>query len=146
MTSSTYRIDEILEGLRASRYRLTKGRMTVIEQLAKSEEPLGALELHAKLLRSKTAIDKVTVYRELQFLTRMGIAHEVHLNDSIVRYELAPEHGHKHHLICTSCKTVEDVSMNHDDLAPIERQIGQRKKFSIKSHSLEFYGLCNNCQ
>ena len=139
------RIDTIIQSLRENGHRMGKGRRADIATLLKTKQPIAALELHAQLLKAKVSADKVTVYRELKFLSDAGIAHTVNLKDNIQRYEIAPESGHKHHLVCTTCKTVKDVEMGCDDLHAIEKSIGKKTHFKVRGHSLEFYGLCSRC-
>ena len=131
--------------LRGLGIRMTKGRRSVLAALTKATKPLGAIELHTLLRRKKQAMDKASVYRELQFLAKRDIAHSVTFKDGIERYELAPESGHKHHLVCTKCKAVEDIEVGHGDLHLLEKSIGRKKKFRVQSHALEFYGLCARC-
>lgn len=140
------RVDTIIQSLRKGGHRISKGRRTIIETLLKTQQPVAALELHALLSKRKLALDKVTVYRELKFLSDVGVAHPVHLKDNIKRYEIAPESGHKHHLVCTSCKTVEGVDVACDDIHAMERNIGKKSNFAIRGHSLEFYGVCSRCE
>lgn len=139
------RIDTIVGSLRENGYRISKGRKGIIEVLLKAKQPLAPLELHELLMSSRTPVDKVTVYRELKFLSGVGVVQSVHLKDTLQRYEIAPEKGHKHHLVCTSCKTVKDVQMKCEDLHSLEKNIGQKNQFSIRGHSLEFYGVCAKC-
>lgn len=139
------RLDKILLSLRSKGYRISKGRKIVIEALLMEEEPVETLKLHSKLLSQKKRIDKVTVYRELKFLADVGMVHPVHFNDNIQRYEIAPESGHQHHLVCTSCKTVKNVDMACDVLHAVEKKITNTSNFDVRGHSLEFYGLCSRC-
>ncbi len=138
-------MDTIIKRLQESGHRIGRGRRAVLATLLKSRQPMSALELHTQLVKAKLSADKVTVYRELKFLSDVGIAHPVHLKDNIQRYEIAPESGHKHHLICTTCKTVKDVEMGCDALHAIEKNIGRKTHFKVRGHSLEFYGLCSHC-
>jgi Fe2+ or Zn2+ uptake regulation protein len=139
-------IEPLLSALKQQRRRITQARIGVLTILAEAEEPLGALDIHAKMRRKRLRADKVTVYRELELLEKLRIAGTVVLHDGIRRYELLSDQGHKHHLVCTSCKSVDDVAMSHDDLASLEKTIRTKKKFAVQSHSLEFYGLCGRCR
>jgi hypothetical protein len=75
-----------------------------------------------------------------------------HPNDSDVlqsffglkRYELLQE-GHHHHVICSKCRKVQDVVLKVD-LDAEEHKIQKDTGFKIQSHSLEFFGLCTDCQ
>lgn len=138
-------IDSLLSRLKELRFKITKGRIGMLTALASIEQPVSAAELHHLLLRRGVRINKVTVYRDLSMLTENGLANAVTFEDGIQRYELSPAQGHMHHLVCNSCKNVENIDMEHDDLHTLERSIGKKKKFTILSHALAFYGLCSRC-
>jgi Fur family ferric uptake transcriptional regulator len=138
MTDST-----ILTALKKNGHRITTARKSIIEAMLTMQKPCSALEMHAVLSEKGLTTNKVTVYRELGFLEREGVVHDVTFNDGVKRYELASE-AHRHHLICTECKAIQDVEMDHD-LDGIERKIRKEKSFTVRSHSLEFYGLCARC-
>lgn len=142
---SMQRVDTVLSSLKLSGYRMSKGRKAIITTLLSVKRPITPLEVYETLKNSPSRVDKVTVYRELKFLSDLGIVHPVRLLDHVQRFEIAPETGHKHHLICTTCKTVKDVDMECADLHSIERDIGQKNQFTVRGHSLEFYGVCSQC-
>jgi Fur family ferric uptake transcriptional regulator len=102
--------------------------------------------VHTFAIKAKLSMDPVTAYRELSMLQDAGIIEPVTLHDGVRRYSLIPERGHRHRVVCTSCKAVEEVAMPCDVLHAMERRIGRKKKFQIERHSLEFYGRCGSCR
>jgi Fe2+ or Zn2+ uptake regulation protein len=134
----------ILEQLKIAGFRVTKARESIIEILAKQEAPISAAELLAGLKTRRLHVNKTTVYREIDFLKRQGHLHEIQLGDDKKRFELNTG-DHHHHLRCVQCHRVEDIpSVN--DLDRIESCITRTTHFQVISHSLEFFGLCVNCQ
>lgn len=90
-------------------------------------------------LVEKIGVNKTTIYRELSKLVLEGEAVEVDFGDGKKRYELAKK-DHHHHAICTKCNLIKDVRIN-------ERGLDLKiKNFFIQRHSVEFFGLCNNCR
>jgi Fur family ferric uptake transcriptional regulator len=67
----------------------------------------------------------------------------VPLEDGSVRYQLS-EGGHHHHLVCRNCGKVTEFSDLEID-AHIQEQ-ARVHGFALQGHSLELYGLCNDCQ
>ena len=124
---------------------MTKVRRAMLEILCKSEVPLAASELILKLNRRSLAVNKTTVYRELDFLLGEKVVREIDLMDGKKRYEVQGEHDHHHHMICTSCKAIRCVEMA-DDLNTLEAEIFSKFKFKVESHTLEFFGVCRKCQ
>lgn len=137
--------EAIIGALQSNGHRITIARKAIVQELLVSKKPFSALEMHDTLVQKGLETNKVTVYRELGFLEEQGILQSVQFQDGVKRYEPALDSGHKHHLICTECKNVQHVSMDHDDLEGIEQNIAKEKRFKIQSHSLEFYGLCSRC-
>jgi len=75
--------------------------------------------------------------------TEKGLLKPIQLNEGKYRYELASISDH-HHLVCESCGNIEDISDCSIDL--LEKDIETKKEFKVTSHSLEFFGICANCQ
>ncbi|TSC84917.1 MAG: Fe2+/Zn2+ uptake regulation protein [Parcubacteria group bacterium Gr01-1014_13] len=125
--------------------RSTPVRKALLKILSKDQAPLSAFDILAKLHAQKLLANKTTVYRQLDSLEKQGLIHTVRLSDRSVRYELAGKDDHHHHLVCVKCNDVKDVDFeNH--LSRQEKNIEKSKKFKILRHSMEFFGLCFNCQ
>ncbi len=129
--------------LRRQGHRITKARDAICALMEGNDRPLAAADVHALLRKKHVKTDKVTVYRELQFLESQGILASVPFADGVTRYEAAAL-PHHHHLICTGCQRIEDIEVDHD-FGRLERRIRTQKSFLVERHSLEFYGLCAKC-
>lgn len=111
--------------------------MKVIDILLKNSSPVDV-----SFLVKKLKVNKTTVYRQLEKLIKENIVTEVELGEGKKRYELKSL-GHHHHLVCDDCGKLEDVSFNEDILL---KEVNKKSKFLIKSHNLEFFGLCVECR
>ncbi len=122
--------------------KATAPRGAILGVLAAKHEPLSAQDIYKKLPK-KTEIDLVTVYRTLASFEKAGIVKRVDLRSDAVLYELNDEHHH--HIVCTSCGTVEDFDLC--DIGEMAKKIaGHAKRFkTIGDHSLELFGICNAC-
>ena len=100
-------------------------------------------EIERRLAASARRFNKTTVYREIGFLKTAGYVTELALRNDMALYELAGPHHH--HLVCVDCGTVRDIDFR-ESLGREERRIERREGFRILDHSLEFFGLCGNCQ
>lgn len=137
-------IDETLQTLKEQGYRITKTRKAVLEILASVAKPLSADDLIKRLTIKGLHPNKTTIYRELDSLCVGGFAKEIQLGLGRRMYEVTSL-GHHHHLVCTGCEKVEDVSIDKD-MDRYEKNISKKTSFKISSHSLEFFGLCAQCQ
>ena len=122
--------------------RSTPARRAISDFLEKSLSPVDAEQI-IEFLRSKSLkTNKATVYRNLENLYRNGFLERLEFGEGKFRYEI--KKNHHHHLICTDCGRVEEVSGEY--LLDLEDKIRRENGFLIKNHSLEFFGLCKDCQ
>ncbi len=123
--------------------RATPARIAVMKLLERTAMPVDINTIKEHLDKETISIDAATVFRIMNMFTRKGITRQISFNEGKFRYELASREDH-HHLICQNCGRVEDFS---DCAIPdLEKDIQKKKKFLVKNHSLEFFGLCFNCQ
>lgn len=134
-------MDDIPGVLRKKGYRVTTGRLQLLEILKRAGKPLTILDI-LKSFKGRS-IDQATLYRALESLSENGIISRVDLRHGHTHYEL--QEKHHHHLVCTDCGVVENVD---SCLAQSSQKniIQQSKLFkSIYSHNLEFFGQCTSC-
>ncbi len=134
----------IIDGLKASGQRMTLARREIIRAFTQSSSPLSAVAILDILKKKEISLNKTTVYRELAFLATQKIVRVIQFDERNRRYELSPRE-HRHHLICTNCKRIDDVVLNHD-LDEVEARVQTQKRFKVERHALEFYGVCEMCQ
>ena len=121
--------------------KTTQARISLLKLVEKQGRPVDSQFL-IDTLQKGLRVDKVTVFRILNVLTEHGILRRLEFGEGKARYELATEDHH--HLICQSCGSIEDIS--DCNIRALEQEIKNKKKFIVKLHTLEFYGLCSNCQ
>ncbi|MEJ0021873.1 MAG: Fur family transcriptional regulator [Candidatus Doudnabacteria bacterium] len=127
--------------LRAVKLKATPGRIELLAFLTNTLQPYSIKEI-GKAVGSKT-LDQATIYRNLEHFREAGLVRHIDFGDGVGRFELKT-HNHHHHIICTSCRKVEDIHVERD-VGPIEQKIRRKKHFTVHSHSLEFFGLCKAC-
>jgi Fur family transcriptional regulator, ferric uptake regulator len=135
----------ILKSLKDTGHRITQSRKLVVEALCGSKVPLAVLDILAQLKRRRSAVNKTTVYRELEFLNKEKIIREIDLLEGKKRYEVIHSAAHHHHAVCVKCQMIQCVEMEND-LFELEQRLSDRHRFKVTSHSLEFFGLCKDCQ
>jgi Fur family zinc uptake transcriptional regulator len=118
--------------------RLTPVRRRVLELLVESDTPLKAYDLLDKLKPGPGAAMPPTVYRALDFLMGLGLAHKIEALNAYV----SCGHSHEGHgaemFICTGCEAVEERhGAPHNACAP--------DGFVIQRSVVEHFGLCANC-
>ena len=95
---------ERAEGLlRGTATRVTRGRIAVLATLLESKRALTHHEVESKLDRQHD-IDRVTVYRVLEWLTENGLAHRLSGDDRVWRFTARRDHDGDHpHFKCMGC-------------------------------------------
>ena len=123
--------------------KATPARLAVLEFLEKIDAPADVSSIIKHLSQKNIDADPATVFRIINSFTSKGLTKQIQLHESKFRYELSSKKDH-HHLICENCGKIEDVSDNF--IAGIEKGIKDKKKFLVKRHSIEFFGVCSQCQ
>lgn len=120
---------------------VTEPRKFLLEYLSQEKTPVTAQSL-IEIMQKKLGIDRATVFRMLKALSGHGIIRKLEFQEGKARYELYTEDHH--HLICDNCGKIEDIP---DTMIPtMEKALSKKYHFLITRHSLEFFGLCKNCQ
>lgn len=134
-------------------YRLTMGREAILNVLAQSQDHLSAEDVYKKIHVKHPQIGLTTVYRTLDALSCAGLVSRFDFGDRRARYELAegPKGAHHHHhLVCTECHRIIDYTDFIDEevelLNQTEKGLGQKYKFKITNHLIQFYGVCEDCR
>jgi len=135
----------IKEGLRATGRRMTRTRQAVLMVLERTRQPLSAHEIFTQLHQGNVSIDLVTVYRTLHVLKELGLVVQLDLHqEGLSRYELKEGRKHHHHIRCQICGQIVDLLLC--PLKKVTKLIEQRTRFIVDDHTLEFTGLCPECQ
>ena len=132
-------------------YRITIGREAIFEVLTNTKGHLSAEEIYLKVHEKYPSIGLTSVYRTLDLLANMGMLSKFDFGDGRARYEMLDnEKNYHHHLVCTKCKRIIDYTDFIDDevelLKKTEKGLSEKYNFEIKSHFLQFCGLCSDCK
>lgn len=132
---------DIIQQLKTQGHKITKTRLAVI-QLLNTNSPLSALEILGQLAQGGLKVNKTTIYRELEYLKAHQLVNEVML-DNIKHFEL--DQDHHHHAVCTSCNSIEHISIP-ENLEAVRLKLEKQHNFELQNHIAEFFGLCSKCR
>ena len=145
--TSTERDDahvDVARRLAAVGQRYTAGRRRLIDALARAGNPLPIGDLIAA-----SALPQSSAYRNVAVLEHAGAVRRVVTDEDFARYELAESlTEHHHHLICSSCGRVEDVTIPASLEADVDRtvsRVARRSGFATVAHRLDLIGTCADC-
>jgi len=124
------------EKLRAIGERVTPSRVRVLAALLQSERTLSHHELETRL----APIDRVTLYRVLEWLVGRGIAHRVSGADRVWHFGIAEgAHDGHAHFQCNSCGKVLCLADAPTRSVPVPRG------YQSQAVELTVKGLCADC-
>lgn len=120
--------------------RVTPQRRAVldaIEALAGAFTPIELFD-HARVIDPHLGL--ATVYRTVELLRQSGSVRLL-VRDGRPTY-VRCHSGHHHHLVCTSCGSVEETELC---AAPSAAQLRKRHGFRAQDHQVDIYGTCERC-
>ena len=94
------------ELIRGSGARLTVARLRVLVELLGAESALAHVELQQGVEDGAEPIDRVTLYRVLEWLEETGLAHRVAGPDRVFHFSARPAHGSHGHFRCVCCSRI----------------------------------------
>lgn len=101
-------------------------------------------ELWHELQQLDPQVGRATVFRAVEILVEQGVLDRVLFADGTHRYRVCSEHSHHHHLTCTQCHRVIEVSAC---LPPtVLDNIARINDFALEGHAVELFGRCARCR
>ncbi len=129
------------ERIRASANRLTRPRQTILASLLASGSALTHDELEHGLRQAGEPIDRVTIYRVLEWLVEHHFAHRVATEARAWRFSAILEEGSDHgHFECRDCERVFCLSETEPGL-----QVHVPNGFRVEESELMVRGRCPDC-
>jgi Fur family ferric uptake transcriptional regulator/Fur family peroxide stress response transcriptional regulator len=123
------------------RYRMTKQKRVILEVLKDTKSHPTADWVYEKVRRKIPNISLGTVYRNLNILKSQGEILELSYGKGYSRYDGTPENHY--HFTCESCAKVFDVDC--PVAGELEDAVTATMGYKVRSHRLEFYGVCKDC-
>ena len=125
----------------ATKTDITKKQEQILAKLNKCDDELSGQEVHRQLINEGIPIGLTTVYRNLQALIKHGLIRSRHLPTGEVLY--TPVDRDIHHLTCVQCG--ETSKIEGCPVQDIHTPKKNPKKFQLLFHTLEYFGICQNC-
>lgn len=122
--------------------RLTPQRLAIAKALARTGKEATVQELYEQVRRKHPYIGRATIFRSVDMLVEAGLAQRLERPGHVSAY-IWCEPGHHHHLICTTCRSVEEL--DEHAVAPLAETISRERGFRVDHATLDFYGECRSC-
>tara|TARA_B100000927_G_scaffold264086_1_gene236004 strand:+ start:94 stop:492 length:399 start_codon:yes stop_codon:yes gene_type:complete len=127
--------------MKAVKAKISKRQEQILEILKNCDDELTGQELHRELITEDKEMGLTTVYRNLQVLMKTGLIRSRHLPTGEVLY--TPVERDIHHLTCVQCG--ETSKIDGCPVKDLHKPKQVNNKFQLLFHTLEFFGLCQNC-
>lgn len=139
MSPSSFDPDSVAEQIRRCGARATPARIRVLQLLRATPGALSHHEIEQAL--GESTLDRVTLYRVLDWLVENGLAHKSADAQRVFRFSVAAESEHaKHvHFRCDSCGKV--FCLDQAPPSPPTMPDG----FSLSRADFDLRGCCANC-
>lgn len=125
------------------RSRNTKQKQQILDILTKSNRPMSINDIYQNIIVELPSIAKSTIYRNIDSLLKQNLIDKYFLNDNELFYQIRGNtHGHKHYVICDSCKRMFDLPSC--PILEIENAM-QKEGFTISEHYIQISGTCKEC-
>lgn len=122
--------------------RRTRNQEKILTALKGLSQPISAQNLYVEMRQEGASMGLATVYRSLDALKLEGSVQMRTLPTGEALYSLPQED--RHHLTCLQCGNT--IAIDECPVHALEAQLHQAHHFRIFYHTLEFFGLCPQCQ
>ena len=122
--------------------RRTRSQTQILDLLKQLENAISAQELYVQLRQRNVSMGLATVYRALEALKLEGAVQVRTLPSGESLYSLTQ--SDTHHLTCVRCGNSEEMA--ECPVHGLEGHLTESHHFQIFYHTLEFFGLCEQCQ
>ena len=119
----------------------TRSQERILKLLKTLNRAISAQDIYIEL-RTSQNIGLATIYRALEALKLEGVVQVRTLASGESLYSLVQQD--KHHLTCLQCG--QSILIDECPVHELETQLHNFHKFKIFYHTLEFFGLCHQCQ
>jgi Fur family peroxide stress response transcriptional regulator len=119
----------------------THQRQVIYEAVVAAPGHYSPEQVYAEVRRRTPSISLATVYKNLRLFVEHGLLREVspHASTLLVEGNLELHH----HLVCTRCKTVQDIEGDFVDFKRLARQAPGG--FDLTQPLVEVFGICRRC-
>jgi Fur family zinc uptake transcriptional regulator len=116
----------------------------VLEVLAEAQRPVSPYDIQGILAGNGKHLNHVTIYRILDLLCSLNLAHKVSSLGGFVRCTLDAKAGCHRFLTCRECGAFQEFA--DEALCDEEKEIARDLGFYTEQHLAESVGLCYDCK
>jgi Fur family transcriptional regulator, ferric uptake regulator len=120
----------------------TRSQDRILDLLKSLNRAISAQDIYVELRSRSESMGLATVYRSLEALKLEGVVQVRTLANGESLYSTVQQD--KHHLTCLQCGA--SLAIDECPVHQLEHELNDSYQFKIFYHTLEFFGLCTECQ
>ncbi|MBI5102737.1 MAG: transcriptional repressor [Nitrospirae bacterium] len=132
-------MENVIDEYREEGIKLTPQRIAIIDYLKGNKEHPSADDIYRAVKERFPTMSFATVYNTLGLLVARGKVVRISIDSVKMRFD--PDNNPHHHLICSSCRRIDDICGDFG-LGPPECL---PEDYIVTGHHVEFYGICPDC-
>ena len=141
---SKERIDQFKNYLDTQGLRLTRERLTILNQVFNTNIHFRPDDLLVWMRQAGYKTSKATIYRTLPLLIKSGILTEVIDADNQIQYEYIDNIREHAHLICIQCGKITESKV--PEIIKQKNELCRKFDFNPIKFRNEIIGICSECQ
>ncbi len=122
--------------------KITPQRMAIFRILEGNTAHPSADDIHREIVKSFPNTSLATVYNTLASLQELGLIRELTIEAD--RRHFDPDATPHHHIICSRCRRIEDISEELPQMTGLPGSV--KKRYRLTGYSVEFHGVCKDCE
>lgn len=123
----------LFEALVAAGYKATEPRRQIVNWIENNHQPFSV----ANLVEALSHLNRVSVYRTVDILTKLDLIHPTLQLHGHQLYEVHEKKKHHHHIICTDCEKSACLPC-----VIVDKPV---RGFQFLHHEVHFTSLCTTC-